>query len=130
MENPTTNSTKKSMKNSMKNPMGNSMINPMMNQMGKQMGNAGYPMGNMGNTGYQMGNVGNQFPNNNLENEIAEMKKQLSFLMNSVKEKDSLINQQKQKIEELSKSQPSNNNNSNSFLSLNHLGIGNNYGTV
>lgn len=118
------------MGNQMINPMGNSMINPMMNQMGNQMGNAGYPMGNMGNTGYQMGNVGNQFPHNNLENEIAEMKKQLSFLMNSVKEKDSLINQQKQKIEELSKSQPSNNNNSNSFLSLNHLGIGNNYGTV
>ena len=59
-----------------------------------------------------------------LEKEIEEMKKQINFLMNTVKEKDKTINKQKKELEEM-------NRKPNKVIdSLSQLGIGNNYGAI
>lgn len=61
-----------------------------------------------------------------LEKEIEEMKKQINFLMNTVKEKDKTINQQKKEIEEINRVHTSN----KVIDSFSQLGIGNNYGAI
>lgn len=65
-------------------------------------------------------------PKKGLEKEIEEMKRQISFLMNTVKEKDMTINKQKKALEEMNRKQSSN----KEIDSLSQLGIGNNYGAI